>query len=548
MGILDVRQNVKHLHRFNQIISLLWKYEYGAVLKQLHIPQPEHVAIKETGISEPEKLRRMLEELGGSFIKFGQLLSVRPDLIPKEYCDELSKLQDDVTPFSSDEAKAIVEKALGRKLHAVFKTFSDKPLAAASIAQVHEAALKNGKKVAVKVQRPEIKELFETDIAILKHLAHLMQEKMKPELFSPKEIVEEFEDYSRKELDFNNELKNHERFYVHFLHSWTTIIPKVYGEYSSSTVLVSEKTGAVRLKDAMQNRYYNKQRIAHNLAHSLFEQMFAYGFFHADPHPGNVMVARDNRIVFLDFGIVGYLTDEMREAVTDLFIAAMNKDVSGIADNLLELGFIDAESDVKMFKEDVVSRLASYYDISLEKMDLAAVFSELFRIARKNRVKLPSSFVLLGKSMVTLHGVTKQLDPKFNLVQVGRPYAKGLVKKRWSPSHLYHSIMHNSGRFRRLVLGLPRQSALFFDEFSKAERHIAKIDEDVSALHHEMELGSTRIVLGLMVAALLVAGALLVPYPPSLFLGLSVFSVILFGFSLILAMVLISFSLTRNLH
>src|SRR3989344_6603731 len=372
---------IKEVSRLKQIAMVLAEQELFLLVDKLklkrHIPinhSPKYVQDK----SEiPRRLRLAMENLSGAFVKLGQLLSLRGDLIPKEYAREFSKLQDEVKPFKFEKVKEIIEKEFGQHLSKLFLKFDSEPIAAASVGQVHKAMLNNGKVVAVKVQRPNIEKIFETDIQLLYHLAHLV-EKHYPELkdYNLMEIVKEFEEYTKNELDYLVEARNIDTFYNNFRND-PIKIPKVYWNHTTKRVLTMEFIKGVKITETEKNRaFYVKQ-----IVESYIKQTMEYGTFHADPHPGNV------------------------------FVTLIKGDREMLAESLIDLQVVDEEINIEQFKEDLSSHLGKYYNQTLEKMDISSALYDILTLARKYKMKFPTNFVLLIKATATVEGFGKELDP-----------------------------------------------------------------------------------------------------------------------------------------
>jgi len=338
--MFHIIKEVRDIKRFNQIVRVLFEEGFDLLLANIglshRIPFTNMLKSRLKGKQEVKhevRLRRTLERLGPTFIKFGQVLSIRPDLVPKDYCRELEKLQDKVPEFAFEEVISIVEGGLGKKIHEIFSHFEKKPIASASISQVHAATLKTGEKVAVKVQRPDVKKLMETDIEIMLYFASLIERHIeKAKRFKPSKIVNEFKEWTEKELDFRLEARNAKRFKENFKGSKTVYIPKVYDELTTEKVLVLEFIEGIDLHDLSQikKRKINFNEIIKNGFDAIFTQVFVHGIFHADPHPGNIIILKNNSIAFIDFGIVGYFDEKLKNKSVDLLYGIVEKDEDSV--------------------------------------------------------------------------------------------------------------------------------------------------------------------------------------------------------------------------
>ncbi len=552
MGLINIRKDVRDIKRLEQILGVLFKHELGFLIEKIKLKHflPLHKRLQQNKFekinTQPERIRKILEELGGTFVKLGQLLSLRPDLIPAEYCREFAKLQDEVKPFSGKEAENIIKTDMGKEVKDVFTYFSDKPISAASIGQVHIAVLKDGTKAAVKVQRPGIKKAVETDIDILYHLAHLTQKKFKMKIINPVEIVKEFEEYTEKELDYNIEAKNIDRVYRNFSHDNITRIPKVYWEATTEKVLTMEFIKGLKVSELDKAKIkVNKARVAENIVNSVFKQVFIDGFFHADPHPGNILVLKNNKIAFLDFGIVGHFDEEMKEKFVNLFISLIQENMEGISENLSELGFVGTEINMDEFKEDLYHNLDQFYNVSLEKANISLMFNEMLHVARKYGMKFPSDLVLFGKAIMTLEGTALQLDPDFNLVENAKPFVKKLLRKRIHPKYIAEKFVKTGQDIRRFIDKFPEQTSEMLRRIKEGDMSIKKIDKDLKELIHETSKSSNRIAIGLLITAFLIASALIINMEQPLFLGFPAYSLTGFIIALIFLMFLM-YSILRE--
>jgi ubiquinone biosynthesis protein len=449
LGILRFWQTYRNIGRIRQIVNVFLKHGFGQFIEQINLQRfiPLRKKLKVFGrwpsierLSVPERLRMAFSELGPSFIKLAQILSSRPDLITKTYAEEFGKLQDKVPPFPSDEARGIIESEFSAALQEIFSDFDDIPTAAASIAQVHNATLKTGEKVIVKVQRPNIRELLETDITILKVIARLIV-KYIPEsrVFNPEGVVEEFSKTVRKELDFHSEARYAQRFKRNFAENPDICIPEIYPDFLSGKVIVMERLDGVRIDDiqTIESLGLDRSEIATKGVDAYFKMVLEDGFFHADPHPGNIIVMPDGRIGIMDFGITGWLTPDIMEHIAGAFLAFVHKDFDNLVEQYMELGFVSEGVDLEVFKgefkADLIEICEPLYDITLSEINFADYLEVLTQIAIKHGLRMPSSLLLMNKTMLILDNIGRQLDPKFNFIKVAEPYAARLVKKRISP-------------------------------------------------------------------------------------------------------------------
>ena len=488
---------------------MLAKYELDYFLERAGLKRKSLFARKKT--ARPVELRMILEELGGTFIKLGQLLSLRPDLIPREFCDELSKLQDSVEPFSFEEVEHVIKAEFKKPIKKLFRSFEKKPVASASIGQVHVAKLKSGKKVAVKVMRPGIKTLIQTDLEILDYLARLFKHHVKQDIVDPEEIFEEFRRYTENELDYLKEAHNIKHSYDNFRKERKVKIPRVYDSLTTHRVLTMEFLEGVELRKIImqpsKHRYFNAKKISHLVVESVMKQIFIDGFFHADPHPANILV-RKNSIGLIDFGIVARLDEELREKLGFLFISLIQRNADDIVASLISLNMAESDVDAVGLKRDIRDTIGEYYDTTIDRVDVAELFFRSISVARKHSIKLPADLVLLGKALITLQGVGIMLNPGFNLIHEVHPFISKLVKQKKKPSYLLRRFARETQRFAEFVQALPDESKKIYRTVEKADFALDNINTDLQSLTKEIRVEAGRIIMGMIIAALLIGASL----------------------------------------
>ena len=550
---MGVTQDIRDLARFEEILNVLFKHEFGYLLERLRLKeylpasrrfQAERFIEKDT---QPERIRMVFEDLGGAFIKLGQLLSIRQDLIPKEFCDEFRNLQDNVRPFPFKKVQEIIEREYKKPLSQVFRSISQEPVAAASIGQVHEATLKTGEKVVVKVKRPGIEKTFRTDIDIMFHFAELIDKHYPVGTIEMAGIVKEFERYTEEELDYAREAHNIQRFYTNFLHDPNVKIPRVYWSGTTADVIMMERIEGTRLSALIKRADPDiRKKVLRNLVNAVFRQIFEYGFFHGDPHPGNIFVIDSCRIAFLDFGIVGVMHPKMREKMSWLFINVIEGDLDGITDAIMDLNMMEGSIDKEVVKQDLFDSLGEYYNTELSKIRLGEVFHKLVDLTRKDNVRLPKDFVLLGKAIITLEGVALTLDKKFNLVKEARPYVKKAIERRTSPQAIIKNIRRQAYNFREFIVNIPERASEFVRNFREADVRLQTIDKDLRTLTVEIDRSSNRVSYGLLITGFLITGALTFSFDQVQIAGISAISFVSFSAAGILGFMLITSILREN--
>jgi len=510
--MLDVRHAYRDAKRLKQIVAALFKSGLGYYIYELKLADHLfwHQKVEQKKPEElPKKVRMAMDELGGTFIKLGQLLSLRPDLIPKEYCDEFSKLQDNVSGFSYDDASNIIEKELKHSVDDVFSNLEREPIATASIGQVHKGKLRNGVRVVVKVQRPGIHELMEIDIDLLYHLVELMQKHIKGlEKYNLKGIIDEFKRYTLNELDYLKEGRNIDRFYKNFLGSDTVKVPKVHWDFTTKKVLVMGYVDGVPIddKEGLKDLGCDVKIISRNLANCFLKQVFEDGFFHADPHPANVFVLSGNKIVLLDYGICGSLSEEMKEKLVEMLISLVHRDINHVVSGFLSVGISEIEDEGLVNELEMI--VEGYADANIDQIDFVHLFSDLVLVARKYNLSLPVDFILLVKAVVTIEGVGRGLNPDFNLSSALHEYVDNLSSMRLRPSHIIKSFVDEVSNFKENVKLVPRQINEILFKLKKGELGVHFERKDLVQLEREIDRSSNRVSLGVIIAALIVASAL----------------------------------------
>ncbi|KKO20190.1 MAG: AarF/UbiB family protein [Candidatus Brocadia sp.] len=523
MQLRKIGQKIRDIRRFNQILRILTKHGFGFVIQQLHLE--DHIigrGIIKTRIlrrftepleSRAVRLRKVLEELGPTFIKFGQILSVRPDLIPLDLCNEMSKLQDRVPPFGYEGVRKQIRESFGKNPEELFASFDPEPLAAASLGQVHRAQLGTGESVVVKVQRPDIRKMIETDVDILYTLAQLASRYMQDiKFFNPVGIVNEFSRVITKEIDFTCEAHNIDRFRKNFKDCATVCIPAVFWDYTRSKVITTEEIKGVRLNDYLNQPHTaeEKKAVAANGANAVLQQIFVDGFFHADPHPGNIFILPDNAAAFIDFGMVGRLDEDTKDVIISLLIAVSMKNINGILKALERLGTFVEEDTLQDFKNDITDFLERYYDIPLRQIDLSVVLPQTIDLMTRHKLKIPPQFHILIKTLATIDGVARQLDPDFNTIAHTRPFVERLVQERYDPKRIIREVTSYSSELLDILRIIPRDTYEIVKKIKRGKLKIEFEHQGLSKFISEMDKSSNRISFSLVISALIIGSSLII--------------------------------------
>ncbi len=516
----------RNITRIRHIVNVFLKHGFGQFIEQLNlhrfIPLRKRLKIlaRWQEIEKhtiPQRLRMAFSELGPSFIKLAQLLASRPDLITTGYADEFKKLQDKVPPFPPEKARETIEAEFSVALDDIFSEFDDTPVAAASIAQVHNAVLKSGEKVIVKVQRPGIRETIETDISILATIARLMV-KYIPEsrFFDPEGIVDRFGRTVKKELDFVVEAKNAMRFKRNFAGNKYIHIPAVYTQFLSSRVLVMERIEGVRIDDieGIEAIGADRHELAKRGVDAYFKMIFEDGFFHADPHPGNIFVMPDGRIGLMDFGIVGWLSPELIDNIARAFLAVMNKKFDQLVDLYIELGLVSEEVDVDAFRNDfradLIDLLEPLYDMTISEVNFPEYLEAMTHLVIKYGLKVPSDLLLMNKTIIIVDNIGRELDPDFNLMSAAEPYAARLVERRISPQRILSRTKDNLSEIGDIMISTPRQMNRLLRKVMRDELSVKVNPIGMDKLITDIDRSGNRLAFSIVVAALIVGSSMLV--------------------------------------
>ncbi len=506
-------QSFRDLKRISRVVNVLFRNGLGYFIREfnlkLHLPFSKKLAIhKFRKPAMPEvMLRKSMEELGGSFVKLGQLLSVRPDLVPFHYCKEFSKLQDRVEPFAFSKAKKIIEDELGQPISKVFSSIEKQPIGSASISQVYAAKLKNGKKVVIKVKRPGIKEIFDADIDIMGYFARRMEQSERFIRYSPSKVVEEFKRYTKKELDFLVEASNIQKFCKTFKGDRSIRIPSVYPQHSTSNMIILEFLPGKKLSELLnKNQKFNRKMVAKLMIKSGLKMVFEDGFFHADMHPGNILVTK-NGIGLLDFGIVGRLKPLYKKEGLKLWVALINEDTDAVIRSLMRTGKVTGDTDIDLFKKDVEDILDEWYGKELKQIRMTHMLHRLFDSCFDHSIIMPPEMTLYAKSLITSEGTGMQLYPSFNFAVESQPYLKKYMKRDFFPKDIMKAFSAKSQEIVDFMGKLPTETMHALEKLKQGKLKIDIDDTDIKHLGMEIDKSSNRLSYSLVIAALIVGGA-----------------------------------------
>lgn len=470
MSYNPVKQDIADVERLEEIVKVLAENEASHLVKKLGLS--EHLPLKHKHKKEkptPERLREILEELGPTFVKFGQIMAQRPDLIPEDYIRELEKLEDDVPGFPGEKAQEIVDEEIGLD---TFDEFSDDPIAAASIAQVHEAWI-DGEKVAVKVRRPGIKDQMTTDIDLMKYMAS-KGEKHSEKLRKMRihKIVGEFADWTMDELDLTQEARNAETFKENLKDEDNVKVPEVFPENTTEKVLVIEFVEGTKCtnKSELDELDIDSEQVAKTAISAGLKQTIRDGFFHADPHPSNFLVKEDNTLVYLDFGMMGTISPKMRDSMGLLFMHAANEDIEGALNVITDLAYVEEDADIEGLKQDIEEKILILKNSTLEDHSITSSLLDITVKASEKGVHMPSSTVLVGKSLLTMEGIGLALYPDFQLTDEYESIAKKQLLKNNKPQDLMESLAIDLVQNKELISKAPSKISNTLDSINRKQR------------------------------------------------------------------------------
>ena len=511
------RPATRNIGRLSEIAQVAVKHGFGYFFERHRLtdlfPWISRDGSRDTPSDRGRRLREMLDELGPTFVKFGQLLSTRPDIVPPDIVVELQKLQDDVRPIAFADVRRVIEEELGLTIEQAFLEFDAQPTAAASIGQVHHALLPNGERVAVKVQRPNAPRQIESDIALLFQAARLAKERVRAlDFIDAEQVVEEFARSIRSELDYRAEARNAEIFRRNFAGQPDVKIPRVYWTYTRRRVLVLDLLEGVQLADLNVAALSQAERrdLAYRIAETWMTMIFRHGFFHGDPHPANIFVMEGGAAVGLvDFGQVGKLTDEDMSRLTGLFIDAANERVEALPRRLAELGVRFPRDREEEFGDELRDVYYRYYGVSLAEIDPLQVIREAFEVIYRMNLRLPTRFVLLDKAIATLASVGIELYPEFNVFEVAKPYARNLMIERFSPERMLARAQKESHELVRIAAEIPHQLHDILDELRDGQIDVGFVHKGLDEFMHKVDVAFNRLVVALIVVGGLIGSSLI---------------------------------------
>jgi len=517
-----IGRTYRHLRRYRQILAVLLKYGFGDLLRSIGVHG--HAGARwwkidagrrepAAALSRPEAVKAALEELGPTFIKAGQFLSTRPDLLPAEFVEKLAKLQDDVPPFSFSDARQIVEQEFGSSLEEVFSDFQERPMAAASIGQVHAARLPDGNEVVVKIQRPGLRATVRVDMEIMTHLAALAEKHVTGgEIHQPGLIVQELARSLERELDYNLEAANMERFAGQFADDAAVYVPRVYQDLTTKRVLTMERVHGVKASeiDQLEKDGLDGRKIAIQGFDQIMRQIFVYGFFHGDPHPGNILVFPDNVICYLDFGMMGRVSRQDRECLVDLLAAIARKDEAKAASALLRIATPRGGLDYRLLERELGEITEDYASRALKGLDFASLLRQVMRMIVRHRLRVPPDLYLMAKALGSTEGLGRALDPEFNAMEHAIPFVRRIQLRRLDPRSITRDVLDSGSEFLRLLREIPGEVREILIQARQGRVKFEFEHRGLEPMLSTHDRISNRIAFSIVLASLVVGSALVI--------------------------------------
>lgn len=510
----------RNFRRYREIISVFFKYGFGEMIYSLNLNRILDPVLKRESTAReirqaprPKRLRMALEDLGSSFVKFGQILASRPDLLPMEYIEELQKLEDNVPPVDFDRIKVILEEEIGCPLEQAFKEFNETPIAAASIAQIYDAILPGGEQVVVKVQRPGLWSQVEIDLEILENLAGLLENRVEGwKVHRPSHLIQQIGRMLIRELDYTVELAYIDRFRHHLADDPNLVIPRTYDDLSTSKVIVMEKVVGLKAshRQPLLTAGYDVKKVAHRVAHSVMTQIFTHGFFHADPHAGNLFILPEEKICFIDFGMMGTMNREMRDHFADLLYGIAQRDEHLAALALISLTDPEHRPDRRSLEIDIAEFMTQHFYRPLKNMKIGRLLNELVTHTTQHGLRIPIELFILIKSVSTVESVVRKLDPDFDLIAEVTPHVRQVRLNRYRPGRIAQTLSETGSSLFTLMRFLPVEINNFFRSLEKGKARIAFEHHGLQPLIEHLDQLSNRISFAIVLAALILGSSLII--------------------------------------
>jgi len=503
------------LGRFKEIVVVLMKYGFEDLIDRLEIPGIElikkiHKADHE--LSTFERIRCALEDLGPTFVKFGQIMSLRPDLLPKELIEELSRLQDEVAAVEFSQIKETVEKSTEKPLQETFSIFDAEPLAAASVSQVHRAVLKNDGRIAsVKVRRPRIRSKIKRDLDIMAVVAEQLHERVQDlKTYDLPNLVRVLRRSLLRELDFNREARNMKIARAYAGEDPEIHIPEVYEEYCSESLLVMEYVQGTKVKDLRNEALADPESLAKQGLKAAIKQILKDGFFHADPHPGNLLITEEERICLMDWGMAGRLSERDRYELIDLLKSVVDKDSESMVHALLHIGTAEGDVDQRALERELLEILDSYYSVPIKEMNIGQLLMAITEMLRTYSLKLPPDLVIMIKALVTAEGTARYIYPDLDVVSEAKGYISSLALERFRPQSIWRSLRFTLSQFFNIQKEVPRRLVQVLNKAEKGELTLGFRHENLAGLRNTLDNITNRLTFGIIIAAMIIGSSMII--------------------------------------
>ncbi len=537
---------IRQLNRYRQIINVLLKHGFFEIVQRIDILS----YIKFSGkikknklnrISLAQRLRLVFEELGPAFIKLGQLLSSKTFLFPPDIIEELSKLQDNVPPIPFEEIKKIIFQELGQEKYNQITYIEPNPIGVASIGQVHKAKLQNDKNIVIKILKPDVEKILKTDLLILKDLASLLEKHM-PEIkkFEPQQIVEQLEKLIEMELDLTNEMINLILFQKAIKHKEFVKIPEIYTEFCNKHIMVLEYIEGNKITNLSQAPKEFKNKILKNLMDFIYYQIFDLKFFHADPHPGNILITNEGAIAPVDFGQVGRISNDNMTYLSEIVIALVNQNINYLIQIFLEMNILDDNINLFEFKTDIDSLIFKYYGLELKYINMKKIINDITYLFNKYDIKMPYYLTTLIKAIITYEDLICIIDKNFNFIEQSKPYVKKLIRKNFNFKLFLPDILFMINNLKKFITNFPTDIKLVINKLTKNNIKINLEILHLQELIIQLDKISNRISISLIISALIIGSSLILRLnKPPFFMGYPIIGIIGYVFAVILGFFLV---------
>lgn len=512
----------RHIGRYREIVNILSKHGLGQILNLLGLNIHIRAFWRQKEVAEPpittaQRLRMVFEELGPTFIKLGQILSTRPDLLPPVYISQLELLQDRIPPVSFEEIRTTIEDQMGRPITDIFKSLNEMPLASASIGQVHEGYLLGGDHVVIKVQRASVERIVETDLEIMYDVARVLEARTSwGKFYKIADMVDEFARSIKEELNYIIEARNAQKLADNMKGDPKIRIPKVYWDFSTRRVLILEFVAGIKITSCqdLDEAGVDKAEVGRTLANSIFKQLLCDGFFHADPHPGNIAVDQEKRIVFMDFGMVGRLDEWMKERLGAMLFNIIRKDVNGIVRVLIEIGDPQKKVHKQGLKRDIYRMFDKYYNRPLEEIKIGQALRELLGMSFVYRIRVPVELVLMIRCLILLEGAVECLAPAVSIIELAEPFGKKLMREKFSPKQVGQAVINYLFELSAISFSFPRHLDNLVQTIEEGDLKVTLEHQNFDKLISRLNLLGNRISFSLIVASIIIGSSLVAQRSP----------------------------------